>query len=484
MPTHSPRAALALIVLAALPLASPALPTTASVSIAWDPTDVRVSAGGLYAGDVQGVYEPSVSIDPTHPLRMVATAWDLSSENVGGEYSTNRDFLTEDGGITWTSVGPTTSMFDQPDDSGDPVLVHDARGHAYKVSLVDPSDEWRYLLVLRSEDGGAHWDAPAVAHRPWRDAATDTCFSVDKPWLSLGAHEGELLLTYSGAEFMCSVADSDALRSLGMDGGTLRRFGTDVVSEKDLGIYLRRSFDDGRTWSEQVKVSEGSAFSMQSAPHAAPDGTIHVAYWQAALEPLSPCPSAFGVLLTRASGGSPFAHVVVATSHDDGATWSHHHQGTCHFELDPDGMTDDVNSFTVDPSTGDAYDAYLDWLPVEQRYDARMIASHDGGLTWSAPVAPLSGSDTHHLVALVARDGALFLAYLAPERATGQTAAFLVTSVDEGVTWSAPTELSTQPGAGGGDYIGLDAAGGRIVAMWTDQRSGVGEIWARAGTIT
>jgi hypothetical protein len=458
---------------------APPPPSSVAGTITWDPADVKVNLGPLFPGDEQNVVEPTVAIDPTDPRRMFLAAIDRSPVNEDpAVYATNRMFRSLDAGATWADLGPVP----HPGgfiDSGDPVAVFDRQGVLYLASLLDPPAEYRYVFVFRSLDAGLTWEEPGIAFLPSRAAGPpERCTSTDKEWLSLGNAPGELLLTQSSSGFVCALDEDDPTG------------GGEVLAIESTGITLTRSTDGGKTWSAPSQVWEG--YALGSQPRIAPDGTLHVAFWAASDTTTNGCVSAVGAILVRASAG-PFSSIVVATSADGGATWTHHVQSSCVFEFASEVKPgvfaggDQLPAFARDPATGGLLVVYPTFRREEQRFTLEAIRSADEGATWSEPVEVTPAPVEAHLPALHAADGVARLLYVSNhEEGHGNT--WVTESRDGGATWSPPVRVSSapqdlEPDPDIGDYNFIDAAAGRIVAAWADAREGPASIRVRTGTI-
>lgn len=120
--------------------------------------------------------------------------------------------------------------------------------------------------------------------------------------------------------------------------------------------------------------------------------------------------------------------------------------------------------------------------------------STDGGATWETPrmlnnQASLNDQFYSHLV-VDETDGKLVVIYYDTVNDPGRvmTDIWMQTSSDDGLTWSAPVQItsaetdettaSADSGNQYGDYIGLTGNAGNFFACWTDRRSGAREeIW-------
>ncbi len=468
---------------------------TASPATAWNESDVRVSdpAHG-FPGAFKGIREPTIAIHPVEPDMMIAAAIDMTTLNRDpSQYGTIRVFRSIDGGDTWLDQGPLVYRSDPTEVaySGDPVAAFGPDGTAYLASLADfpGANDAREggIYVHRSADAGATWGAPVLAVANRNDPAANTCSGTDKEWLTVDPLSGRLYLAYT-------LFTSDMCSSYG-DPLDLSAY----AGISDIAVYLTTSGDRGATWTEPRKVWSG--YALGATPLTAPDGSVSVAFWASSLEPSVPCPTVVGAVPIRA-GGSPFAALVVARSIDGGGTWTYHKEGTCGAEpalLMPGSFVGGtiVPTGTVDRSTGIAYVAWPAYSVVDQRFSVKVIASRNGGRTWSRP-AVLSHRSDHALIpAIDATDGVARLVYVTAQRdpaaqivgrtrATGDT--FVVESRDGGLSWSLPVRISTVSSdyslnADVSDYIGIDVAAGRVAAIWTDARDPSDpQIWARVGS--
>ena len=448
-------------------------------------SDVRVTnPAALVPGPEKNMYEPVIAINPLNPDNLIAFATDLSILNRNtNTYAADRAYRSVDGGRSWTDLGYVRHprQADAAILGADPVTVFDRDGSAYFAHLFRPANEWRSISVYRSTDGGATWSAAVDAVKPERNDITDRCTSYDKEWLSLGRNTGELLLVYTSTTFSCKAGDLDP-------GGVLP-----LATITDMGIYMKRSTDFGQTWSAAEKVWNG--YALGAIARVAPDGSLVVAMWAPVTTAPAPCPAGFGPVL-QPSEGKPVSAIVVATSNNDGATWSYHQQSQCSYDLLDDsglkpGRFGGGNRFPAiwaDPTVNGVFVAYPTINPTQNRFTIQFISSKDGGSTWSPPIEVTPGPDDARMPALVARDGVLWLAYVV-SRADDSGDTMLRRSTDGGATWSKPIKLSSAPAQFNRDpnryeevrdYIGMDIVGNRLAVAWTDQRNGAPtEIWSR-----
>jgi hypothetical protein len=471
-------------------LASPAAGGSPKKLVHWDSQDVPVSdRSTLFKGDQKGLYEPTIAIDPRDPNNMIAFAIDLSAQNVDPSkyYAATRSYRSTDGGFTWVDKGPVRYSRKGKDvtDGGDPVAVFADDGTAYYNSLATspntPEYKW-HIWVHRSKNSGVTWEHPNIAVLAKDEPEKDECPTPDKQWLSVDPNTGDLIITYTVFMHECSMP-------------------AEFVDLTDIGIFMTRSDDDGRTWDKPRKIWDG--YALSAIPEVAPDGTLFVTLWGAVELPPTACPNAIYATAIARGGGRPFTAIVAGASKDGGKTWSWHVEPVC------DWMAGDVTkpgrfnggstnpSLTVDRQSGTAYVAYPSFEPTG-RFTIKMLSSSDGGTSWSAPIEVTPAPTDARMPAVVVDNGILHLVYVETTGVVdhdnssdqGTTQTFYTASCDGGSTWSEPFPLSTKLGQPTlytqmGDYIDVDVRDNRIAAIWTDARDGTdeGSIWARSGSI-
>jgi photosystem II stability/assembly factor-like uncharacterized protein len=222
-------------------------------------------------------------------------------------------------------------------------------------------------------------------------------------------------------------------------------------------ICLKRSTDGGRTWSDRQPVPENWSTSQETP-------TIHCVV------------DASGTKrLIVFSGLYP---IRMASSEDDGQSWT---------PLKPIGDFGGVVAMASVEPLRDRPGHYLALFHDDGRFlhggagrhrqspmgketgvwTVYKTESDDGGLTWGAPV-PIAVSDHGpHLCepGLIRSPDGKQLAVLLRENSR-KSNSFLITSDDEGKTWSVPREL---PGALTGDrHVGKYAPDGRLFLSFRD----------------
>lgn len=202
---------------------------------------------------------------------------------------------------------------------------------------------------------------------------------------------------------------------------------------------LKKSTDGGLTWSDRLPVPENWA-TATNCP---------------CLHRLTDPKGKARLFVFEGNGAMRQSH-----SEDDGRTWT---------PLKPNGLHCVVAPITIVPIEGHRLLAMYHRGKSDQ--DRRPLAlwqaiSSDGGLTWTdeAKVADYPGGDPCEPMVLRSPDGKQ-LAALARENARKYNS-LLITSNDEGQTWSKPVEL---PASLTGDrHMGRYAPDGRLMICFRD----------------
>jgi hypothetical protein len=277
--------------------------------------NVKVNQDCLNASDpalhgrAQAQNEPAISMDPSNPSRVIAASNDYRRGDGGcGAY------FSQDGGKTWggglapsgftiPGVGaPTQRQYWQA--GGDTAVGWDASGTAYLQCQVfnrglpvaqDP-DVSSGVLVFRSDNGGASWN---FTGRPVILSPSTPASGValeDKPYMAVDSGRTS---PFSGRVYV-----------------SWTEFRTDGTAP----ILLAYSSDHGQTFSKPVLVSTSSSLcpisvvganncdaNQFSEPVAGPDGSLQVVWAN---------------YDNAVSGKDNRNQMLVATSHDGGATFS------------------------------------------------------------------------------------------------------------------------------------------------------------------
>ncbi|HEX6536055.1 MAG TPA: sialidase family protein, partial [Gemmatimonadaceae bacterium] len=373
--------------------------------------------------------ETSIAIDPTDSLRLVA-AWQIPA-TIGA---------STDGGVTWRS-SPLPGV-ERWQLSGDPVVGYDADGHAYALYIAfDRPEDYDTLgkaahrngiFVNRSDDGGSTWrpEPTAVIEQPERAGVP----FEDKPAFAIDrgrdpARRGAVYVAWT--EFRRN--ESVILFARSTDGA--RTFGAPVVLSDRPGSP-----------KDSVGAAEGTDVAV------APDGTVYVVWSDST-----------GILMDRSTdGGRTFGRDVRIARTPDIVFGVHGVE-----------RANGYPSLEIDPRSGRMY---VMWVDVRAtRPEPYLSTSDDGGVRWTlpTPVAGVGANGEPRFFAWMSVDPVTGLVAVSYYRGSsgGRLEYVLATSRDGGGAfieraWSA--RPFDPRGQFLGDYTGVAAHAGTVVAAWTE----------------
>ena len=383
-----------------------------------------------------------------------------------GEEREFRFSRSEDGGVTWS--GPL--WFRKPAQGMFAELIRLATGPSGQVYLAwrerNASKTDTRILVTRSLDGGRHWDETprelAVGDHlgpPQLQAGPDGALYV--AWV--GGDESRRVLEVtasqdSGGTFAPTPAQIQPVFTESDRGITNPRLAADdkgrvyAVWEEatqrkgDAGIYLSRSEDRGRTWSEPILVSRPDTDSHGAhAPRiaAASDGQIYLIWEQ--LDPRT-------VRLERQTEWPTDRMIYFTRSLDGGRTWLSRPIRLS--QLDPTSWQQRKSSAAqiVYDGRGHVYVAFIEGEGSRVR---RLVVFHsaDSGATWAGPTelgrtSPVKGRPED---ALLTHDGDGRLWLVWQEHAFGPRYGWFVLmnrSEDHGQQWANQAVMMSGPTVG------------------------------------
>jgi hypothetical protein len=394
--------------------------------------------------DARGAVEVSVAINPTNPDHMVAVSIARMKAHPA---VTNYAYVTQDGGRTWKTV-PYPNP--QKRRQGDDVVTFTADGLAVRayiafngIRLKRPTRADSGILTSTSRDG-VTWNSPV--------AVVDHVNSVepheDKPWIKPDVsrdspHRGNLYVAWTKFDVYGSRKP-----------------------EHKTHVYFSRSRDGCMSFSVPHRISEApgdcvdsSNTVMGAVPAVGPKGEVHVVWG-----------GPQGIVWTRSDdGGWTFGKNKVISDTPGG--WDIAIKGL--------GRANGLPSAGVDVSGGkDRGSVYVAW--GDKRHgdpDVFLSASRDGGASWSKPLRvnddPRGNGKEQFFPWLVVDpvDGSVNIAYYdrGPYDGT-RTGLTLARSVDGGRTF-VHHKINQDPFVGQkfaffGDYLGLDAFGGRVAVLY------------------
>ena len=433
------------------------LATWAAVSVIFDPD---VSLGGAPRSNNVVLREVSLAANPADPLNLVAG---FPDDFPRARDPNCRSVFSRDGGRTWNAGAavPVPGRGRKPH-CADPGLAADLTGNVfYAYLLVNQVTFDSDILVARSQDAGATW--PAVSVAVDADPAVEL---PDKPFLAADASPGSV---FQGRLYLSYT------RILG------------AGSE----IAVVASHDGGATWDAPRGVSGVVPFPQEevsgSLPVVAPGGAVYVFY-------------------AHYRPGMASLDVEFSRSDDGGATWSAPAdvasglRSTGSFRLknaDPGfgsvaetGLIGNGFPSAATAPDGTLHVAWTDFAqgacmefggprPACSNADVRLSSSRDGGQSWSVPVRvndDATLSDQFHPWIAAHPDGLISLVWLDRRRdPLNVDYDVFYTNTADGQMFlpgakvnSAPSLLGTE--ARIGEYPGLVASPGGVVAAWPDFR--------------
>ena len=491
-----------------LAIAATALPVASSTASADDVVATVDDVAGVNdtSSPRRNQPEPSLAINPRNTDVIAAGAQDFRRARelraaCGGD-RWNGFYLSTDRGQTWSNAlvpgyctDPTrgagseqavSDMFGFSTNT-DPVLVFDTFGNLFyshiafnasKKATTPPSTSGSlFVSTYHVSDAGAATYAKTEAVPSGSGLSPDK-FNVgpgqsnfdDKQWMTVDTSPaspfyGRVYVTWT---------------KFGAQGGqssiNLSHCGGDGAGQEEC---------DGSDWTRGSLVNRPVAGGLvqESFPATAPDGTLYVAFLQ--------FQGGFGS--TR-----PHAGVWVAKSTDGGATFTQRRVTEIRqipSPIPPQGSAanDGLNSFRTGTiptigvtSDGTVHLAWGQWNGTDA--DVMYARSADAGGTWSAPI-PMANAAGHQFFPSLDTDGAsVHVAWYDSRLDPGGTISaldvFYNQSTDAGVTFAPDervTDVSFDPNAVSrfpvfcaafiGDYLDLDAVGGRVAAIWTDNRN-------------
>lgn len=450
------RLALPLVILVAGSAQLPAQP----------PPKIRVVP--VSAVDARRPAEASVAINPTNPDHVIAT-FIQSTEPGQQPRSTNWAYVSTDGGLTWTgtrAANPLTRV------QGDDVITFGRDGMAFHtyiafdgIRVPRPDVAATGIFVRRSLDGQS-WEPPVAVI----DHVNTVMPFEDKPWTvvdraAASPHRGNVYVAWTRFDVYGSA--DPAHRS---------------------AIWFARSKDGGRSFQPPQRISDDTGDAKDS------DGTL-----EGAVPAVGPAGEVYvvwagpkGLSFDRSEdGGWTFgADRIIGTltgGWDLPVPGVERHNGMPVTAVDLSGGADKGSVYVnfIDERNGDT--------------DVFVLASRDGGKTWERPVRvnddAAGAAQMFAWMAVDPGDGSINVVFHDRRGLSGTlTSVTLARSIDGGRTYtnhSVPIEPFDCCAASTfiGDYNGVDAINGRVVAVFPAILAGQQRIMAatmrfRAGTQT
>lgn len=409
--------------------------------------DVRVNQ------DPPGILqnEPSITLNPaTHGN--IVTAYNEGPGTIGISYSM-------DYGVTWadTHITPVWGY------EFDPSIDADLNGNIF-VGFCSARGQFfsgtTGVYVAVSSDNGQTWTNTQV--EVFYNSPSNPGPFLDKDYIAVD--------NYPSSPFRDNVY---------------------IVWERDTwdyihaAVYAAVSTDGGQTFTHIQKVSD-SAWSVSQClgqvPKVAPNGYVYVAWVDYPLQ------------------GHTTAYLYIDKSTDGGLTWGNDVLVDSFLAVpsypDPGVTSFYVRSYPtlgIDPSNSNniyiAFAADPDGLGGPDDGDIFLVASHDGGNTWSSPVRvndDLTLNDQFQPWMDVKPNGVIDIVWIdrRNDPLNWLFDVYFAYSTDNGQTFSSNIRVSdvpigplNEPNSWMGEYIGIDVDSSRAYIAWTDTRTGDRDIF-------
>ena len=374
--------------------------------------------------------EPAIAVDPTNP-DLVFAAWndycdtDLGGGWMGLAYSRNA-------GEAWTpskipgypsdtSVeGAASPLHGRQLEAGDPLVAFDNDGNLFAGGIafnrVNPQngDVWVASYARTPHASGYPKDYLRTVVVGTGTPALNGIFE-DKPELEVdrtgGPHDGNVYICWS--------------RFVGFNGRT--------------SIYISRSTDSGATFSNPVKLSDGK--DVQGCDIAIEhDGDVYVSW---------------GTRDTPSS--NTVQGLAFARSDDGGATFARAGQIAAFTRYFPSDGARDCGDGALACPTGFVFFR----VPLEPRITADPSGMLPGVYATYNAVDPVT----------VVPSTSSYSSAGANSGFVGRSVVYVVRSLDDGQTWSSPVAVDPAGGIGHQYFSDIDALGGKLVAIWQDNRT-------------
>jgi|Tabmets5t2r1_1033131.scaffolds.fasta_scaffold00267_2 hypothetical protein len=374
--------------------------------------------------------EPTIAIDPTNP-NLVTAAWnDYCDTDLGGGWMGFA--FSRDRGESWTpskipgypsdtsAEGMASPLHGRQAEAGDPLLAFDNDGNLFAGGIafnrVNPQngDVWVATYASTPHPSGYPKDYLRTVVVGQGTPALAGIFE-DKPELEVDRTGGQ----FDGNVYICWS------RFVGVAGRTR--------------ISFSRSTDSGRTFSRPIELSFGK--DVQGCDIAIEhDGDVYVAWGT------RQTPSAID-----AEG------LAIARSTDGGASFAPAHQiarFTRYFPSDGDRNCGD--GALLCPS-----EFVFFRVPLEPRITADPSGMLPGVYATYNAVDP----------ATVVPSATSYSSAGANSGLVGRSVVYVIRSLDDGASWSAPVAVDPAGGRGHQYFSDIDALGGKMVAVWQDNRT-------------
>ncbi len=474
--------------------------------------------------------EPSVAINPLDPMVIVAGSNDYCTVPTFKDAWMGL-YVSVDGGATWmhslnpgypvdtSAAGMASPIFGLDTASGDPIMGWDLQGNMFYGGIA--------FNRVATNPGGQTLTFGNMIVSSWHSASTAPLgIQYDRTvivGIGTPAPNFEGLFNDKPTLTVDTWASSPFKNNVYVAWTLFPGAGADK-------ILFSRSTDHGKTFSPPLKISSALANAQGSDIAVAPDGTVYVVWRQFAFGPAVPNAVVF---VKSSDGGMTFSAPKIAQTINGYDRSDQYVSGGVARDCGSlifacvSGFTfprTDALPAAVADDLGAVYIAWEQLFPMAPNADTYhpdgqaqvMISkSSNGGMSWSTPnkADPNSAGDqfwpnlafdkSAKNLALIYYDSREDSTY-SVNRPPGNTAAgtspclpagatvanaacdvlntFVAVSSDHGTTWSSTkvSSMGHQPNYEmfgtrrvpfQGDYLWIDAAGGRVFGVWTDNRN-------------
>jgi hypothetical protein len=373
--------------------------------------------------------EPSVAIDPTNPELVFASWNDYCDSDLGGGWQGLA--YSEDSGETWTPSkipgypsdtsleGMASPLHGRQAEAGDPLLAFDSDGRLFAGGIafnrVNPQNGDMWVATYASTANGSYpKDYLRTVIVGQGTPALNGIFS-DKPSLEVDRTGG----SFDGNVYACWS------RFVGFNGRTK--------------ILFSRSTNSGLTFSNPIQLSYGK--DVQGCDIAIEhDGDVYVTWG------------------TRNTPSSNTAEgLAIARSTDGGDSFLPAHQIATFTRYFPsDGARDCGDGALMCPSKFVFFR-----VPLEPRVTADQSGQLPGVYATYNAIDPTT----------VVPSNSSYSSAGANSGFVGRSVVYVIRSVNDGATWGAPVPVDPAGGRGHQFFPDVDALGGKLVAIWQDNRT-------------
>lgn len=410
-------------------------------------SNIAVTSTSIFEG------EPTLAVHPSNSQHLVA-AWIGVDFILGGVIKTS---VSTNGGLTWSTPQSQNHVV-SGNASADPSLQFNSSGEVFLCYIDYDNTNFTngQIIIRKSINGGLSWGA-AVEAISVNDCPDQYC--VDRPWMEIdksgGPNNGTIYVT-----------------SMNPDQPTL------VVAPYH--PYIAVSTDNGASFNDPryldtLNYNSGSTIQQpMPSPAIGADGTFYASY--PSYEPSQ----------------SPFAHIYLAYSTNQGTTIDHRNLYTILIPGATDPYAKLAGKLFTDP-TSDNHIVRLAFSSLNGDIDLFYLETFDA-VNWSAPVRvnqdPISNGKMQDLVwGEFNENGDMAICWRDRRNASAdgyqtETEIYGVVKFKDSVDFESDFQISSEqvPHATvlegkGNDFMGVRFSGDTLYTIWGDVRTGTLNIY-------